>query len=196
MMKFANEKPIGTVGENYFIPTRHPVTPAMEKAAASLKRTPAPDFRLNDQDGQQVNLSDFKRGKPTVLFFIKDGCPCSIEAQMIFNNLAKAYGGDAQFFGVINTDAQGATQFIQSNTIPFRLITDPTKAMIAAYKMEASASMALIDGDGQIVEVWPGYSRDALRQLNFLTGTLAKTGPREFDDRDAPEKLTAGCAFF
>lgn len=31
-------------GQPYAIPTRHPVTPEMEKAAAALKRTPAPKF--------------------------------------------------------------------------------------------------------------------------------------------------------
>lgn len=181
---------------SYAIPTRHPVTPEMKQAAASLERKPAPDFTLSDQDGVQVTRADLKGGKPSVLFFIKDGCPCSIEAQPIFNDLARAYGGDAQFFGVIDGHAQEATTYLQANTVPFRLITDPTKGLMRAFKMEASASMALVDGNGQIVQVWPGYSKSTLRQLNFLLGALAKVPPREFNDRDAPEELTAGCSFF
>lgn len=183
-------------GQPYAIPTRHPVTPEMEKAAAALKRTPAPKFMLTDHDSHQVGTGDLQLGKPSVLFFIKDGCPCSIEAQPVFNSLAKAYGGDAQFFGVIDSDTQAATAFVQANIVPFRMICDPKKGLMKGFQIQASASMALVDGKGQIVQIWPGYSQETMRQLNFLLGTLAKTGPREFDDADAPKTPTAGCTYF
>lgn len=186
----------GPVVTPYSIPSRHPVTKEMEAAAASLKRTPAPSFMLVDQDSNQIGLPDLKKGKPSVLFFIKDECPCSIEAQPIFSRLAKAFGGDAQFFGVIDADPSKAAAYAQANVVTFPVICDPKKGLATSFKMTASASIALVDGSGSIVKAWPGYNRDVLRQLNFLLGTLSKVGPKEFDDSDAPTELTAGCAFF
>ncbi len=181
---------------NYAIPTRHPVTPEMVKAASALKLKPAPKFQLVDHESRQVGSADLASGKPSVLFFVKDECPCSIEAQPIFNNLARAFGGDAQFFGVTDADPAAATQFVQANVVPFRMICDPRKGLMKSFHMEASASMVLLDGKGNVAQAWAGYSQDALRQLNVLLGTLSGSGVREFDDRDAPKTLTAGCAYF
>ncbi|MBL8060000.1 MAG: redoxin domain-containing protein [Chthonomonas sp.] len=180
----------------YSIPSRHPVTKEMEAAAASLRRTPVPSFMLVDQDSNQVGTPNLKTGKPSVLFFIKEGCPCSIEAQPLFNNVAKAFGGDAHFFGVIDAEPKVASLYAQANVVTFPIICDPKKGLPTSFKMTASASIALVDGSGSIVKAWPGYNRDVLRQLNFLLGTLSKAGPKEFDDSDAPTELTAGCAFF
>lgn len=179
----------------YSIPTRHPVTKEMELAAASLKRTPAPSFMLVDQDSRQIGTPDLKEGKPSVLVFIKDECPCSIEAQPIFNSIAKAFGGDAQFFGVIDALPQAAAHYAQANVVPYPIICDPKASLPKSFKLVASASIALVDGNGSVVKAWPGYSRDVLRQLNLLLGTLSKAGPKEFDDSDAPKEMTAGCTF-
>lgn len=175
--------------------TRHPVTPEMEAAAASLKRTPLPNFSEVDLDGEKVTPADFRTGKPSVLIFVKNECPCSVEAQPFFNAMAKAFGGNAQFFSVFDGEKRDGEAFVEYGVVPYRMILDTDFSLIQQFKMTASASLALIDGDGQVVQVWPGYSQDILRQLNMLLGTLSKVGPQEFEHSDAPKELTAGCAF-
>lgn len=168
----------------------------MEAAVASLKKTPVPSFMLVDQDSNQFGTPSLKGGKPSVLYFIKDGCPCSIEAQPLFNLIASGFGGDANFFGVIDADPKAAQAYAQANAVVYPIICDPQKGLPKSFKIVSSASFALVDGRGMIVKVWAGYNRDALRQLNFLLGTLTQTGPREFDDSAAPKDMTAGCAYF
>lgn len=175
--------------------TRHAVTKEMQAAADKLSKTPLPKFSLKDLDGLSVSEAQFRRQKPTILVFIKNSCPCSIDAQPIFNAMAVAYGADAQFFGVINGPLRDAQGYASYNRVPFPMILDERYELIQKFNIEASASLALVDGNGQIRQVWPGYSKSVLRQVNFLLGAMAGTGPKEYDDSVAPEKLTAGCAF-
>lgn len=177
------------------IPSRYPVTDEMRKAAASLKLTKAPELVATDYLGNNYENNVLKQGYPTLIFFIKSGCPCSMDAQPIFNNMAKAFGPNARFLGVFDDNAVEAKAFANLNQVTFPILLDQKHDWIEAYKMTASASMALVDGKGQIVQVWPGYSQSIIRQANFLLGTLAGCGPQEFDYSMAPKELTAGCEF-
>lgn len=76
-----------------------------------LGSTPAPDFRLSDQFGKPISLSQFK-GKPVILTFLythcKDICPLTAEKlHMVMQDL----GPDAQRVAVVavSTDPKGDT---------------------------------------------------------------------------------------
>lgn len=174
---------------------RHDVTPEMQKAADALERTPLPSINEVDHEAHPVLSGDFKTGVPTVLVFVKNECPCSIEAQPFYNAMAKAFGGDVQFMAVIDSDPRDAAAYAEFTVTPYRVLADQDLSTIKALGAKASASAALIDGQGEVVKVWAGYSASVLRQINFLAGTLAKSGPVEFDQSGAPEKLTAGCTY-
>lgn len=62
---------------------------------------PAPDFRLTDQLGQQVALSQFK-GKPVVLTFLYTNCPdaCPLTAEKL-HTTTQMLGTDAQHVGIL-----------------------------------------------------------------------------------------------
>ena len=62
----------------------------------------APDFRLTDQFGQQVALSQFK-GKPVVLTFLYTSCPdqCPLTAEKL-HTVMQSLGADAQKVAVIS----------------------------------------------------------------------------------------------
>ena len=77
----------------------------------NLGSTPAPDFRLTDQSGVPISLSQFK-GKPVVLTFLythcKDLCPLTAEKlHVVMQNL----GSDAQKVAVlaVSIDPKGDT---------------------------------------------------------------------------------------
>lgn len=76
-----------------------------------LGRKAAPDFRLTDQFGKQVALSDFK-GMPVILTFLYTHCPdeCPLTAEKLHNTMLKL-GSDAQKVAVlaISTDPKGDT---------------------------------------------------------------------------------------
>jgi protein SCO1/2 len=77
----------------------------------NLGGTVAPNFRLVDQFGKQVSLSQFK-GEPVVLTFLYTHCPdeCPTIANKLYT-VMKNLGSQAQHVGVIavSTDPKGDT---------------------------------------------------------------------------------------
>ena len=76
-----------------------------------LGSTPAQNFRLTDQFGKQVSLSDFK-GKPVVLTFLYTHCPdvCPLTAEKLHTVMQKL-GSNAQNVAVlaVSLDPKGDT---------------------------------------------------------------------------------------
>jgi len=100
----------------------NPSTPGLQ--GTSLGNTPAPDFRLTDQFGKRVALSQF-RGKPVVLTFLYTNCPdqCPLTAEKLHMTM-QALGKDAQNVAVIaiSTDpkrdtVEAALKFSQAHTM-------------------------------------------------------------------------------
>src|SRR2546427_10851708 len=90
------------------------LTPAVNSSGlqgTDLGGVPAPNFRLTDQSGQPVSLSQFK-GKPVVLTFLYTHCPdhCPLTAEKL-HAVMLSMGSDAQRVGVVavSTDPQRDT---------------------------------------------------------------------------------------
>src|SRR6476659_47865 len=60
---------------------RHPVTQHMWKQANGAKGEFAPDFTVTDIDGNKESLETLTQNGPLFIYFVLDGCPCSIEAE-------------------------------------------------------------------------------------------------------------------
>ena len=93
-------------------PASNSATPAANALQGTdLGGTTAPDFRLTDQFGQPVALSQFK-GKPVVLTFLYTHCPdqCPLTAEKLHSTVQEL-GKDAQNVGIIavSTDPQRDT---------------------------------------------------------------------------------------
>ncbi len=86
----------------------------------------APEILGTDQDGKEIKLSDFA-GKTLVLYFYpKDSTPgCTSEACNLRDNyhelLAKGYA----VVGVSCDSEKSHQRFIEKNSLPFPLISDP-----------------------------------------------------------------------
>jgi len=89
----------------------NPSTNSSGLQGTDLGGTPAPDFRLTDQFGQPVSLSQF-RGKPVVLTFLYTHCPdvCPLTAEKL-HTVMQSLGADAQKVGVlaVSVDPKGDT---------------------------------------------------------------------------------------
>src|SRR6266571_3643239 len=76
-----------------------------------LGGTPAPDFRLTDQFGKPISLSEFK-GKPVILTFLYTHCPdqCPLTAEKL-HAVMQNLGSDAQRVTMlaVSTDPKGDT---------------------------------------------------------------------------------------
>jgi peroxiredoxin len=175
---------------------RHPVTAPMWDEAEDLAGLKAPSFELNDSKGRPVRFGGVPPEKPMVLVFTKDGCPCSIESQPFFNQIAKGYGDRARFLGVIDAPAATAADYSSDFSVPYPMLSANDETVFRAFKSERSVYVTLIDPTGIVVRQWPGYSKAMLKELNTEIASLAGGAPADVDLTAAPEEMTSGCRLF
>ena len=119
--------------------------------------SPAPEFRLQDQDGKWHQLKDY-RGKWVVLYFYaKDQTPgCTTEAREFRDNI-DAFGKlGAVVLGVSIDDMESHQKFAAKNSLPFPILADPNKVTVNKYDVMSFVGFArretfLIDPQGRVV---------------------------------------------
>lgn len=173
---------------------RHPVTRPMEVATDAAARKPAPILSLTSYDGKPVALGT-PSARPTFVYFVKEGCPCSFDAEPLFKDLSRHLGGNVDFVAVIDADAKGAKKWSTEMLVPYPLVSDPKAHAMRAFGAVSSVYSALLDREGRIVKMWPGYSRGFLREMNARMSDLAGVSERPFDTKYAPIEKATGCAF-
>lgn len=126
----------------------------------------APDFTLQDKDGNQVSLSQFLGRKVILYFYPRDNTPgCTVQA-CSFRDAYDVLKEKAVVIGV-SKDGMGSHQkFAQKYQLPFLLLSDPQRQAIEAYgvwqekKLYGKISMGvarttfLIDEDGVVEKVF------------------------------------------
>ena len=134
----------------------------------------APEFALQNQNGDEVRLEDY-RGKKVVLYFYpKDntaGCSRQAAAFAAEYDAIRALG--AEVVGVSKDSVASHVRFAEKYSLPFTLLSDPELSAIQAYdvwqekKLYGKVSMGvvrttyLIDENGNIEKVWPKVKPDA-----------------------------------
>ena len=133
----------------------------------------APDFTLNDKDGNAVSLSDFIGRKVVLYFYPKDNTPgCSRQACAF----AAAYEGfrakNVAVIGISKDSVESHRKFAEKYNLPFVLLSDPDRVAIEAYgvwqekKLYGKTSMGvvrstfIINEQGMIEKVMPRVKPD------------------------------------
>jgi peroxiredoxin len=174
---------------------RHPVTAEMQAEVDDRALKAAPAFSLKDQEGKTVTLSELHKGKPLFLYFILDGCPCSIEAEPLFIRMYKHHGGAANFAGVIGSDVSIAKRWASDFETPYPVLSSADHKVMQEYGAPNSVYCAVISKGGKIVKMWAGYSAAMLEEVNALLAQEAGTEEKPFDPAYAPKELASGCSF-
>lgn len=174
---------------------KHLVTEPMTKKAQERESKPAPEFQLTDSSGKLLRLADLRSEKPVVLYFIKDGCPCSQTYEPFIQEFARNYGDVAHVVGVIDGKRETAAAWSSRFVNPYPIAFDPTNETMITWGATNSAFTALIDRNGDIVAYWPGYSRWMLEEMSQKLADLAGVPRRRLAVVDAPSKLYTGCSF-
>jgi Peroxiredoxin len=102
----------------------------------------APDFTVNDQDGNPVKLSAL-RGKKVVLYFYpKDMTPgCTAEACNLRDNYKTMVKKGYEILGVSTDSEKSHQKFIEKEKLPFRLLADTEKSIHDSYGTWVEKSM-------------------------------------------------------
>lgn len=128
--------------------------------------TMAPDFTLQDQDGKNVSLSDF-RGKKVVLYFYSKDNTAGCNAQACA--YAESYPAFAEkgvtVIGISKDTSASHRRFADKFELPFLLLADPEKEVLQKYDVWVKKNMYgkqvmgvirssyLIDEEGRILRV-------------------------------------------
>ena len=143
----------------------------------------APDFSLDDDQGNKVSLKDFK-GKAVVLYFYpKDMTPgCTQEACDFRDNWGAVKKKGAVVLGVSADPVKKHQTFKEKYELPFTLLSDEGKGMLKAYGvwqnkkfmgrefMGIVRTTMIIDKAGKIQKIWSpvsvkGHAVDVLENL-------------------------------
>ena len=94
----------------------------------------APDFTLEDASGKRVSLKDFKGKDVVVYFYPRDDTPgCTKEAcgfRDLWTDLRRA---GVVVLGVSADDADSHKKFAAKHKLPFTLLSDPSRKVMAAW---------------------------------------------------------------
>ena len=91
----------------------------------------APEFSVKDQNGEEVQLNDFKGKKLVIYFYPKDMTPgCTNQACNIRDNYDQLKKEGIEILGVSADDEKRHQKFIDKHELPFTLLADTDKKMI------------------------------------------------------------------
>ena len=94
----------------------------------------APDFTLADASGERVSLKDFKGKDVVVYFYPRDDTPgCTKEACGFRDLWADLRRAGVVVLGVSADDAASHKKFAAKYKLPFTLLSDPSRKVMAAW---------------------------------------------------------------
>jgi protein SCO1/2 len=137
----------------------------------------APDFRLTDQNGHTVSLSQFK-GQPVILTFLYTHCPdqCPLTAEKL-HTVMQSLGSSARNVAVlaVSTDPKGDT-------------TSSALGFSKTHRME-NYWHYLLGTHGQLAPIWSSYAVYAAPTPTSNNGSVSHTTAIFIIDRQGHERV-------
>jgi thioredoxin-dependent peroxiredoxin len=133
----------------------------------------APEFSAATSGGGKVSLAELK-GKSVILYFYpRDDTPgCTKEACAFRDQFAEFKKRGAVVLGVSTDSVKAHDKFVENFKLPFTLLADEDKKIVAAYGVWGEKSFMgrkylgthrvtfLIGPDGRIKKIWPAVKPD------------------------------------
>lgn len=128
----------------------------------------APAFELVGDGGVTVKSSELAKTPYVIYFYPKDNTPgCTQEACDFRDSFARIEAAGVRVFGVSKDSVKSHDGFKAKYALPFTLLSDPDKALHAAYgawgfkkmygkEVEGTIrSTFLVDKKGRVAAAWP-----------------------------------------
>ena len=143
----------------------------------------APEFTLQDKNGNEVSLTSFLGKKVVLYFYPKDSTPgCTRQACAFASAYEEFKSNDIVVIGISKDSIASHVKFAEKYNLPFILLSDPERKAIEAYgvwqekKMCGKVGMGvvrttfIIDEKGNIEKVMDKVKPDtnALEILEYL----------------------------
>ena len=100
-----------------------------------LEGTKAPDFTLEDQDGNSISLSDFAGQNVLLWFYPKASTPgWTTEGQELRDEFQNFQDKNTIILGMSADSVKSQKNFCEKQNFPFSLVSDPDKTTIRKYE--------------------------------------------------------------
>lgn len=148
-------------------------TSDLETQEVVSMRSEAPDFTMQDANGNTVKLSDFK-GTPVVLNFWTSWCSYCKSEMPYFESAYKQYGDKVKFvmLNIVNSErnSEDGKNYIQNSGFTFPVFYETEGKAMAMYGVRGFPATFFIDKDGKLVDRNLGAISE--EQLNRNTQSL------------------------
>jgi len=152
----------------------------------SLIGQPIPPFALEDDQGRTVTPQTLAGAWTVIYAYPKDATPgCTTEACDFRDNWARVQAAGAKVYGISRDSVASHQKFRAKQELPFPLLSDPEKALLAPlgafgrkimYGKEVEGiirSTFLVDPQGVVRKAWPkvsvkGHVQEVLEALEAL----------------------------
>ncbi|HRV76133.1 MAG: peroxiredoxin [Candidatus Nomurabacteria bacterium] len=149
----------------------------------------APDFKLEDQDGNQRSLKDFSGEWLILYFYPKDDTPgCTVEACSLRDANDELISLGANVVGISKDDQDSHLKFKAKYKLNFTLLSDPSGKTIEAYgawgpkmfgKVGILRKTFIISPEGKIVRTYGrvtplGHGEQVIAELKSQIETYNK----------------------
>ena len=122
--------------------------------------TDAPDFSVQDHNGNPVSLKDYKGKKIILWFYPKADTPgCTIEGQGFRDDIKNFEEKGIQIFGVSLDNETDNKAFAEKFSFPYPLLCDVNREIAVSYhavknaeEQHAARITYVIGEDGKIIE--------------------------------------------
>ena len=149
--------------------------------------SPAPDFTLPDQNGEEHTLSDLKGKWVLIYFYPKDDTPgCTKEACGIRDYYGQFKNNGIKVFGISTDSVKSHKKFEEKYGLPFTLLSDEGKEVIEKYEvwgektfmgkkyMGTMRNSFLINPQGKIAKIYETvkpeeHAKEILEDMKSLT---------------------------
>lgn len=117
----------------------------------------APDFTLQDGEGNDWTLSNYKGRTVVLLFYPGDNTPvCTAQLCSVRDHWSDYQATGAEVVGISTDTVDSHAGFAEKNQLPLRLLSDPDGAVSAKYGMKSwlpgrsARGVVVIDKEGKV----------------------------------------------
>lgn len=127
--------------------------------AHAAEPSPAPDFTLKSETGENIRLSE-QRGKVVMLNFWASWCgPCRQEMPLLDGIYKKHMKMGFVLLGInVEEDTTDAKKMLKALGVTFPILFDTDNKLSNLYNLDAMPTSVMIDKKGQIRYIDRGYS--------------------------------------
>lgn len=143
----------------------------MIQGVSSAETRLAPDFKLEDSDGNSYSLSSYRQKQPVLVFFLTSWCPfCQKELAALKNTYAVLTSDGVAVLPIdVGESVDTVNRMLKKVNPAFKVLLDKDSEVAASFQVFGVPTFILIDKKGTMIfqdNVFPKNYKELLKKSN------------------------------